>query len=75
VIGTVSMGNSTNASVSLTSSATFTSGSSYECTASYAGGNAGTAAIAITKKNGSPSNEISFKADEKMEVQFICVGN
>lgn len=71
MIGQATADNGGNASVTLSGSAAFTSGTSYQCTAAYTA-SAGTAAPSITTKT---ATGFAIKTDKAATVQFICVGN
>jgi FtsH-binding integral membrane protein len=58
--------------VTLTGSAAFTSGSSYQCTGTYQANAAGTAPLAI---NTTSATGFTMKGDSSKTVSFICVGN
>jgi hypothetical protein len=58
--------------VTLTGSATFSSASSYACTAGYVTGQLGTTALTITSQL---ANSFTIKGDKNAGVQFICVGS
>jgi hypothetical protein len=58
--------------VTLTGSAAFSSGTSYQCTVSYQASAAGTLAPTITSPT---ATGFTLKADASKAVGFICVGN
>jgi hypothetical protein len=61
-----------NLNVTLTGSAAFTSGSSYQCTATYVSNTTGTAPVAI---NAPSATGFTIKGDSSKTIGFICVGN
>ena len=72
MIGSGTTNASGNVAVTLSGSATFTSGTTYQCSASYIASSPGSAAIATASKS---STGFTLKGDASKEVQFICVGN
>jgi hypothetical protein len=72
VLGSGTTAASGNLTVTLTGSAAFTSGTSYQCTVSYKTGGAGTLSPTITSPTGTG---FTLKADASKAVGFMCVGN
>jgi FtsH-binding integral membrane protein len=58
--------------VTFTGSAAFTSGTSYQCTASYQANAVGTDPVAI---GAASATGFTVKGDASKSISFICVGN
>ena len=58
--------------MTLSGSATFSSGTSYQCTAMYEASSAGTTAPAISGKT---ATSFTIKGDGSKTIAFICIGN